>query len=328
MEHVKDPVCPLCSNHSPKLLYEVKSELAARHVLGKAGADRVEPLAAHIRKLWNQDACGFYECERCDFSFAYPFIGGDADFYRTAYEGAFYPRWKWEFEKTAGILSNLSPGTRLTLLEVGAGTGMFIRSISPRLFPKADVRCIEYSESGAAAIREYGIRCSTEDIAGIDCRQFGAPFDVVCMFQVLEHMERFDDVFRVLSGLTRAGGHVFIAVPNPAQRKFFDTQDLCQDIPPTHVSRWSSTAVGTLAARHGFEIESFESEPEGWFGKAVRFLFLKLEVIGLQRIPLRLVRRALTVLVLPFLAFVNLPALVKLRARELGTSLWIYLRKV
>ena len=205
---------------------------------------------------------------------------------------------------------------------------MFVRSIAPRLLRKEDVLCIEYSEFGAAAIRGYGVRCSTDDILGIDGRQFGAQFDVVCMFQVLEHMERFDEVFRVLSRFTRTGGHVFIAVPNPDQRKFFDRYDLCQDIPPTHVGRWSNRAVGTLAARHGFKVESFESEPEGWLRKALRFLLLKLEGVGLQRIPLRLVRRALSVLVLPFLAVVNLPALVKLWARGLGTSLWIHLRKV
>jgi len=328
-------VCPVCGSASTDVLFVVSNHDVARHFFSDERDPRSHRLADRVETLWHQRTCKFLHCPRCDFSFADPFTAGDDEFYRIAYgEGTTYPEWKWEFRRTLDEIESLcraSPQGPLSLLEIGAGNGTFVKRIAPRWIEKESVTCVEFSEPGVAAIRDYGIRCLSQDVRGIENHELGGPFDVVCLFQVLEHLDGLDHFFARLMEVTRKGSHVFLAVPNPLQRAFFDSYGLYQDLPPAHVGRWTPAPLGVIAARHGLRIVATEVQPEGLSSKALKFSLLRLRScrVGgfIDRIHARWIRRLLRSATLPPIVLLSIGALISLRSQELGTALWIHLRR-
>jgi len=74
-----------------------------------------------------------------------------------------------------------------TLLDVGAGNGAFERRVSPTLLQKE--YCLpRILRSGEKIIENYGISCLSQDIRMLDLETNAPKFDIVCMFQVLEHL--------------------------------------------------------------------------------------------------------------------------------------------
>ena len=81
-----------------------------------------------------------------------------------------------------------------------------------------------------------------------------AQHDVICMFQVLEHMDRLDSVFAALWQLTNDEGELFIAVPNSDRTVVQERLTKFMDMPPVHIGRWTNESLATIAGRYGFEL--------------------------------------------------------------------------
>jgi 2-polyprenyl-3-methyl-5-hydroxy-6-metoxy-1,4-benzoquinol methylase len=73
---------------------------------------------------------------------------------------------------------------------------------------------MEYDDGAVASLRRLpGVNAVKGDVQEL-LKQSPDPFDVACMFQILEHMDRLESVFQALYRLTKTGSGVFIAVPN------------------------------------------------------------------------------------------------------------------
>lgn len=329
------PVCPVCGDDETVALFVVSSDDVERHFFRDPNDPRCGPLARQVEAVWNQTTCRFVQCQHCGFAFADPFVAGDEDFYRLAYnEGTSYPTWKWEFQRTLTVIESLCQGVQtevLSLLDIGAGDGAFVDSLSPRLIQRERVTCLEYSKVGVAAIRRRGIRCLAKDVRDVDSEHLGGPFDIVCLFQVLEHLDGLDQFFSKLKEITTDGAHVFVAVPNPIQRRFFDSYGLYQDLPPAHVGRWAPHPLEVIGARHGFQVVASEVQPESYSSKALKFCLLRLKRWRLSAfmdgIRVQSIRRLLKALLLPPIAVLSAVPLASLRRKQLGTSLWFHVRR-
>ena len=214
-----ESTCPICYSSNAHILWSASSEQSAQHFkLKEVDRQRFLELASHIESLWRQHTCEVVCCDNCGFCYSNPYIAGDERFYTLASGGSGYPAWKWEYQLTYEVLEKSSDG--FNLLEIGAGDGAFVRRIAPALTPKQNVVCTEFSDYGRNQIRTYGIACFSEDIRVCDSPELNEYFDVVCMFQVLEHTDHLDSLFQRLNWLTRRKANLFIAVPNPKWIKF------------------------------------------------------------------------------------------------------------
>jgi SAM-dependent methyltransferase len=238
----------------------VSSKQAAQHfVLFEKNPDRFAELVLHIDKLWGQSTCKVMQCSQCEFCFSYPYVAGDEQFYNLAYVRSGYPKWKWEFQITYDELrSSLRPNGKL--IEIGAGDGASIREIAKDILPKENIFCTEFSEYGRHQIESWGIKCVPKDIRELSGQEFENIADVICLFQVLEHMDRLDMLFEKLNWLLKPGGSIFIAVPNQNMIKFNELNGALLDMPPNHIGRWNRRCFEIIGNKHNLSLEDYQVE--------------------------------------------------------------------
>ncbi|WP_374090751.1 class I SAM-dependent methyltransferase [Methylomicrobium lacus] len=338
---VSDICCPICGFSDGRLLYTVTSAEAAQHfVLKEVNQARHNKLADHITHLWGQTTCDVVSCNCCHFIFSRPYVAGDSTFYTLAYERTGYPAWKWEYQKSADAISEIvsrSPRHPLRLIEIGAGNGAFVKSIAPDIIPKENILCFEFSEYGRNKIVEYGIKCQSDDIRSINSSNHPGQFDLICMFQVLEHMDRLDVLFKTLNSLSKFDSHLFISVPNAEQIEFNETHGCLLDMPPNHIGRWNLHGFEQIAVAFGWTLAEFRIEPlnvKDALKQQIAYRYLKISQDSstwankIECINSDKVRRILRIVCAGVYSLTSVKILFKaISDKNRGDSQWIHLIK-
>lgn len=259
--------CPLCGG-APRERYRVQSaDVAQHHVLAQRDAARHAALQAHIEALWGGSTCRVLDCTACGFGYPDPYVAGDARFFALAFQrhAAAYPAWKWEYDQTRDALATLRREGALgafRYLELGAGDGAFVRAVTPAFTPRDHVFCTEYDAYAVDALRAYGVACLAGDVRALDPAAH-APFDVVALFQVIQHLDGLPALLAHLNGLTRPGAHLFVGAPNAARIAFHEAHGGLMDYPPSVAGRWTPEAFARWGAPHGWRVRACRTEPTG-----------------------------------------------------------------
>jgi hypothetical protein len=117
------PVCGQLCSDPPLARYGVRQ--AATHFCpATRNLDRHQRLLACIRRLWSGDECIVLRCQNCGFSFGFPHVGGDEQFYSILHEQKNYPAWKWDYD--LGIAEAINKHAAGNVIDVGAGDGDFL----------------------------------------------------------------------------------------------------------------------------------------------------------------------------------------------------------
>jgi hypothetical protein len=253
LEPISAP-CPVCKSIKTELLYEVDSKTSAEHFIRYCGklVDKGIFLQKIIKKVWGQDTCKVIRCLNCTFCYSLPYVEAGRDFYRQfEYSKKAYPLWRPEYDLTLKVLENKKD---FSILEIAAGDGKFIQSVAPALTPLENVLCTEYSEGGMNEICNYGIKCVDTDFRSLEGK-----FDVICMFQILEHLAGIDKVFDKLNSLSHINTTLFISVPNDKRLEKRELKGGMLDIPPNHIGRWNRKCFNVVTKKHGWNIVKFET---------------------------------------------------------------------
>jgi 2-polyprenyl-3-methyl-5-hydroxy-6-metoxy-1,4-benzoquinol methylase len=195
------------------------------------------------------EATSLVECDTCGLYYFTPRVAGDSAFYRELMKGAHYEEDRWEFGKVASVLS---PG--LTVADFGAGSGAFLRSLGNR--PARRV-AVDHNVDVAEALRRNGIEFWSE-IASLATEQ-KETFDVICAFQLLEHMPNIAEVVEPARACLRPGGSLFVSVPARERTRRAGLEPL--DCPPHHVSRWAPAQFQVLAERFDLRLRRVQIQP-------------------------------------------------------------------
>lgn len=272
-----ESTCPVCAGSEGEVLHRVSARAAAQHfVLREAEPERHDKLVAAIERLWAGDKAELVRCKACGFVHAEPHVGGDVDFYTLAYERTHYPKDKWEFRKSVEAIA-ANPRVQeiglanLRVLELGAGEGNFLRQLIAAGADPANLTATDYSEYGRGQIAGLGAKALGMDVRGLTLADLGGPVDVICLFQVLEHM---DDPVRLFAKFAELGTDdvmVVAAVPAPDRMAFNELNGSLLDMPPNHVGRWTPAALEKLAERTGWTLDEVAVEPEGPAPKLKQF---------------------------------------------------------
>lgn len=144
-----------------------------------------------------------------------------------------------------------------SLLEVGASSGQFLVHIKDLV---ARVSAIELDTACCEFLRNELAIDVAEDFLE-NSRFSGQTYDVVCAFQVIEHVERPVEFLRSLRLATKKGGTIFIECPNlhdplrtvwdlPTYQKFFYHS--------AHLHYFTETSLRKVAVDAGFMPDEVE----------------------------------------------------------------------
>lgn len=139
---------------------------------------------------------------------------------------------------TWGLLSDLAASAPARL-EIGPG-------LHPRL-PLSGTHFFDVSQPALARLKARGGLATLGDITALPFPD--RAFDLVCAFDIVEHVEDDQKVFRELRRVSREGATVVLSVPlHPARWNAFD-------VLVGHVRRYDADALVALLAKHGLTVE-------------------------------------------------------------------------
>jgi 2-polyprenyl-3-methyl-5-hydroxy-6-metoxy-1,4-benzoquinol methylase len=194
-----------------------------------------------------------YKCLDTDYAFYFPGnLGGDGRFYEQLQAQAwYYPRWKWDFEVAASLIG---PGD--SVLEVGCGDGQFLEYLKQQNIAGAG---LELSEKAVQAGRNKGLDVYPDTIQDF-ARTHGGAFDVVCCFQVLEHITDVRSFLQASVDVLKPGGKLIVCVPNNDGFLKYDQGNLFNQ-PPHHMGLWTTASLANLSRVFNLSLAKVYYEP-------------------------------------------------------------------
>lgn len=196
-----------------------------------------------------------FECRDCQVQFWDPLIQPGAVYYETEFLGLYrdihagrqsmdvrYRRFLNEFGRIEG----------LRILDVGCGDGLILQKLRDMGNEVWGIDVDSRSVQTARARGLHNIHCADLHTFVDRILPSGTYFDLVILFDVLEHLPYPLDTFRVLQGIINNEGLIVGTVPN---RKRFFRNCIRTDFPPHHFYRFDETSLLKL-----FEIAKLNTE--------------------------------------------------------------------
>lgn len=212
--------------------------------------------AAFAGADWTCPACGFAPASvKGCLAFASELAGG-GEGYQDSYfaelarlEAANF----WFLARNQLILWALQKHFKNTqnFLEIGCGTGFVLSGIA-QVLPQISLSGSEISTHGLAHATQ---RIPQANFFQMDARAipFGAEFDTIGAFDVIEHINEDEAVLAQISCALRPGGGMLLTVP---QHKFLWSQ---VDEHAFHVRRYHAPELRTKIERAGFKVLTMTS---------------------------------------------------------------------
>lgn len=219
-------------------------------------------------------------CSHCDLQVWDPPESADATWYDNSDHYLAMPIVDWLGWYHRWAIEHL-PGDTRTLLDIGCADGRFVHAVA-RL--GVDAMGIDHSER---LVREGNARYGGSRLHRTSIEQLmslGRTFDVVTMFEVIEHVVDPLALLKIARPLVRPGGAIIVSTPNRLGSPRADAE---LDRPPHHLTRWSPAALRAAFTAGGYvDVKVDTAPPE----VGVREFVIRRLRFGLVRRMLR--RRA------------------------------------
>lgn len=195
-----------------------------------------------------------YECCDTRYRFYYPFnIIGDSHFYEELQKFPwYYMDWKWEHEIASGWINPSD-----VVLEIGCGRGGFLQKVQHKV-----TECVglEMNREALDQAKAKGLTVFGESLQSFAPKNLNK-FDVVCLFQVIEHIPEAAEFLAACLKTMKPGGKLILSVPNN-DALMFRLQDISPlNSPPHHMGLWGINSLVSLADILPLSLKSIELEP-------------------------------------------------------------------
>lgn len=194
-----------------------------------------------------------FRCVRCGYE---RFKSGDA-VSSTDYENdpdylddlELYPRAEdrvqWHHRRAMNFIRKHVDSGAVTL-DIGCFDGFFVRQLRDRGY---DAHGVDFNRTAIAwGARQFGLDGRISNRSAADLLAEGKKFDVITMFEVIEHLDDFTPILRDCTALLKPGGHLVISAPNNEM-----SWRPPLDFPPHHLSRFSPLSLRKIAKGLGLE---------------------------------------------------------------------------
>lgn len=208
----------------------------------------------------NLESIQVYRCSETGYRFYYPFnIDGDGNFYEHLQKfDWYYMHWKWEHEQVYNLIK---PNNKV--LEIGCANGSFVEKLS-----KSGIECIglELNEDAVEEGKRKGIKILNESVQE-HAKVNHEKYDMICSFQVMEHIALIKDVIQSSIDSLKIGGKLVISVPNNDSFLGYDTENYL-NMPPHHMGLWNEQSLKCLPNIFNIKLKKIYLEPLQSYHKA------------------------------------------------------------
>jgi len=232
-----NPCCPLC--YSEKI-YEIETVQVAdlkksyKRMIGDSISDEFVEIQSIL----------FMHCENCDLKFFNPAITGSETFY-----GKLQKKFDWYYldEKDEYDYAKKFINREDSVLEIGSGKGAFSRRI------KSDNYIgLEFSTKAIDIAAKDNISILNESIQEHAVNNSNK-YDVVCAFQVLEHVADIKSFIESSINCLKQNGILIFSVPSADSFVSLAPNGIL-NMPPHHISWWSDKALSNITDLFGLQL--------------------------------------------------------------------------
>lgn len=253
--------CPSCGSNSFTCIGKIPREqliagYASPHL--KVSIEKLLPPALAVVEL--------RECESCGLKWYSPTITGDPKFYESLQRHDwYYQQQKPEYLHAAALVP-----PRSRVLEVGCGSGAFAAYLTQR----QEYTGLEFNSEAVRRARQAGLDVLERTLES-EAATRASYYDIVCHFQVLEHVENSLEFMQHCVAALRPGGTLIVTVP--AEDSFLSiSADGWLNMPPHHVTRWTDSALRHLFDGLGLAISEIWHEPVAdfhadWYRTTIKY---------------------------------------------------------
>ena len=199
------------------------------------------------------DSVKIYKCLDTGYRFYYPFsLSGNAELYEELQNRPGYYRLKLEHHTAKQFIKSNDE-----VLEIGCGSGCFLMSLKDE-----GIRCagIEFNSAAVLTALDKGAKVSKQDIVSHAIENAGK-YDVVCSFQVLEHISSVNEFISASLMALKKGGRLIIGVPNSNPFLYQFDKYHALNLPPHHMGLWDKQALQNLQLQFPIKMEKIIVEP-------------------------------------------------------------------
>jgi 2-polyprenyl-3-methyl-5-hydroxy-6-metoxy-1,4-benzoquinol methylase len=221
-------LCPLCQSSRHRKEEEIKVRDLTRLYNDFLGESVEEIFRRH------ETICRL-RCRDCDLIFFHPAIVGGKRLYSLLQKKTgYYPADKEEYGHALHFIA-----TDDHVLEIGCGTGEFGRTV-------LNYVGLDMNEEALLKAREKGLKVVNQSL-GEYALENPSKYDVVCAFQVLEHVENPKEFIKNCLACLRENGKVIFSVPSADSFIVFSQNHLL-NLPPHHQTWWTDMALRNIEA--------------------------------------------------------------------------------
>ena len=250
MEHSiesMEAACPLTGSTNTTLLETLPTSLLIDCYQRDLGLDVTsEFVGVKSLQLWR--------CLDSDLMFFHPMITGSSEFYRNLHDFSWYfPETKFEHDYAAAWIK---PDARI--LDIGCGAAQFVQK-----FPQATYTGLDPNYVHEKEVTRTNTHILTETIEE-HAMTHVHDYDVVCAFQVLEHVANPREFLTAALACLKPEGLLILGVPS-AESYVSQISNFVLNAPPHHVTWWTDQSLHALAQKFQLSVIVVTHAPvESW----------------------------------------------------------------
>ncbi len=239
---MKDVICPLTHQANVKLLFEISTN----EIVDLYGNIPVGHYFGNVPKI------GAYKCLDSKYMFFHPQIDeGDSKFYSNLQQSCYYyPTNRFEYTEALKYIKQTDE-----VLEIGAGDGYFLKMLKER-----NIICqgLEINEIAIKSARDRGLNVSGSSIEDFVFEK--KKFDVIVMFQVLEHIYDVNTFLKSLLKCLKEEGKLIVSVPDNSGFMLTTLRFNKYNLPPHHFGLWTRRSLNYLDEIFSLKMIVFRKE--------------------------------------------------------------------
>ncbi|NEQ47617.1 MAG: class I SAM-dependent methyltransferase [Leptolyngbya sp. SIOISBB] len=237
------PTCPLSFSKNVQFLESIDTSKIERLYQKKLNLSVIEEFKS-VKKI------NFYRSVDSDLKFFSPMTIGSQSFYETL-QGLewYYLDEKYEYEY---VRNWIKPSC--LVLEVGCGKGSLARFLNLKSYVG-----LEYSENAKRIAEKDNVKVLNKTIQEHSMNRT-CSYDVVCAFQVLEHVDNVHNFVRESVSCLKKNGLLIYSVPS-ADSFVALAKNNPLNMPPHHLTWWSDKSLQYLENIFPLELLELHHEP-------------------------------------------------------------------